>query len=51
MEKLKTILGWYLDLKKRNKILVGFAVLILVLSAVECLTGCSNASLTKTWSF
>jgi len=51
MEILKKILNWYLDLKKRNKILVGFAVLVLVLAAAECLTGCSNYGATKTWSF
>ena len=51
MEKLNAVVNWYKGLKKRTKVVVGFAALVLLFALVECLSGCSSYELGKTWSF
>ena len=39
MDKLKTLLNWYKGLGKRSKILIGFAVVVLTLALLDCISG------------
>ena len=41
----------FLGLCKRKKIVVVLAAVVVILALFECLTGCSNVELGKTWSF